>query len=273
MKRKILLLLLCLLFLGIFLYSGFRIWDILREYRAGEETYAALTAYVNIPEPTQPPQTKATMELPEEEVPVQTEAPADEILWPTVDFADLQAINPDVVAWIYMEGTQINYPVVRGEDNDQYLYRMIDGSYNGAGSIFMDYRNASDFTDRHTILYGHHMNNNTMFGFVADYVEQDLSKEYPYCQILTPEGNYKLEFFAGYVDDPSADAWQLQFGSDEEYGRWLEWSAERSAFTNPLMPTPEDRVVTLSTCSYEFSDARCVLLGVLRPASAESLAE
>lgn len=268
MKRKIPLMLLCLLFLGVFLYSGFRILNILREYRAGEQTYEALMEYVQIPEAAPPSRTEAPEAAPAQER-VQTRTPGDETIWPEVDFEALQAVNPDIVAWIYMEGTTINYPVVQGEDNSQYLDRLFDGTYNSSGSIFMDYRNAPDFSGRHTILYGHHMRNGSMFAVIADYVAQDLSKEYPFCQILTPEGNYKLEFFAGYVDDPNADAWQLEFASDEEYGQWLEWSAERSAFASAVIPTAQDRVVTLSTCSYEFSDARCVLLGILRPAPAE----
>lgn len=269
MKRKIPFLILSLVFLGMFLYSGYRILGILREYRAGEQTYAALSEYVQVPETTAPTKKTSKKKTPKEDVPAETEALKDEINWPTVDFAALQAINPDVVAWIYMEGTQINYPVVRGEDNDEYLYRMIDGNYNSAGSIFMDYRNEPDFSERHTILYGHHMNNGSMFALISDYVAEDLSEEYPYCLILTPEGNYKLEFFAGYVDDPNADAWQLDFSSDEAYSQWLEWSAEQSAFLCPFTPTPEDRVVTLSTCSYAFDDARCVLVGVLRSAQQE----
>lgn len=270
MKRKIPLLLLCLLFLGLFCYSGFRLLQIQREYRISDQTYEALTEYVQIPETTQPVPTERIPETSEQTpapTPEQDQPEEEKILWPTVDFDALQAINPDIVAWIYIEGTPINYPVVRGEDNDKYLYQLFDGTYNSSGSIFMDYRNRRDFSDKHTILYGHHMSGDGMFSWVYEYVAQDYSQAYPTCLVLTPEGNYTLEFFAGYVDDLNSDAWRLNFSSDEAFGLWLEQSIENSAFTSAVIPTSQDRVVTFSTCAYDFDDARCVLLGILRPAS------
>ena len=269
MKRKIPLLLLCLLFLGIFLYSGIRILGILREYRVGKQTYEALTEFVQIPETTQPASETTRPDKKEKPstalLPEQTQPAEEEIIWPVVDFEGLQDINPDVAAWIYVEGTPINYPVVRGEDNDEYLYQLFDGTYNSSGSIFMDYRNERDFSDRHTILYGHHMSGDGMFAWVNEYVAQDFSKEHPTCLLLTPEANYTLEFFAGYVDDTDSDAWRLNFSSDEAYGLWLEQSIEKSTFTGSVIPTSQERVVTFSTCAYDFEDARCVLLGVLKP--------
>lgn len=270
MKRKIPLLLLSLMFLSMAGYSGYQLLMEYQEYKAGEEAYDSLSQYIQLaetpPSATEqsgPPVTVSdTVESTAETMPTETRE-MDPAVWPTVDFESLQDINPDVVAWICLEGTVINYPVVQGSDNSEYLYRLVDGTSNSAGSIFMDYRNQPDFTGRNTVLYGHHMKNKTMFGSIVNYKEQSFYDEHPACLILTPEGNYTLEFFAGFVANLNSDAWKLKFESDDEYGEWLEQAVASSTFQSKICPTPQDRVVTLSTCSYEYDDARYVLLGVL----------
>lgn len=268
MKRKIPLILLCVLFLSIAGYFGTRSYLEWNEYRVGEKTYEELTQYVHFEtpsasEPIQPKEaTYAAKETrPDEPAPVQV---PDDTNWPTIDFEALLAINPDVVAWIYIDGTNINYPVVQGEDNSYYLNRLLDGTYNGAGTIFLDYRNESDLSDRNSIFYGHHMQNGTMFQQITKYREQSFYDEHPVCLIMTPNGNYKLEFFAGYVIDLNSQAWKMEFASDEEYAQWLEEAMARSTFTGNVRPAAQDRVVTLSTCTYEYNDARFVLVGILR---------
>lgn len=269
MKRKIPLILLCLLFLGMAGYFGTRLYLEWNEYRVGEKTYNELTQYIHL---EAPPATEAV--TPKEESPAESEPlpdepePAqapDDTSWPAVDFDALLEINPDVVAWIYIEGTNINYPVVQGEDNSYYLTHLLDGTYNGAGTIFLDYRNESDLSDRNSVFYGHHMNNGTMFQQITKYKEQSFYDEHPVCLIMTPNGNYKLEFFAGYVIDMNSQTWKIEFESDEEYAGWLEEALSRSLFTSTVEPTAQDRVVTFSTCTYEYNDARFVLAGVLKP--------
>ncbi len=267
MKRKIPLILLCIVFLGITGYFGIRLYREWSEYRRGETVYEALAQYVR----SEPSPTKEEVAMEQETLPSTStvtieyeQSPATQPAnRPTVDFESLQAINPDVIAWIIMEGTNINYPVVQGKDNSEYLYKLVDGSSNSAGSIFMDYRNHTDFIGRNTVLYGHHMKNETMFAPITNYKKQSFYDEHPTCLILTPEGNYTLEFFAGYVASMNSDAWKLEFESDDEYGAWLEQSVANSTFQSNICPTPQDRVVTLSTCSYEYDDARYVLLGIL----------
>ncbi len=268
MKRKIPLLLLCMVFLGVAGYFGIRLYKQWNTYRMGEEAYEALAQYVHLDSsPVREEITKEQEPMPTDTTQCEQEpaTQSDETSWPTVDFEALQAINPDIVAWIFMEGTNINYPVVQGDDNSEYLYRLADGTSNSAGSIFMDYRNRSDFIGRNTVLYGHHMKNETMFGAIVNYKEQSFYEKHPACLLLTPEGNYTLEFFAGYVANLNSDAWKLEFESDEEYGAWLEWAVAKSTFQSKICPTAQDRVMTLSTCSYEYDDARYVLLGILTP--------
>jgi len=273
MKRKLLLLLLCVVFLVMTGYFGVRLYNTWSEYKKGEEAYASLSQYVQLetapaekptePVPKEEPKAEPTQE-PEQETVPPTKEP-DPINWPVVDFEALHEINPQVVAWLYIEGTSINYPVMQGTDNHYYLDRLIDGTYNWVGSLFMDYRNDPALTDKNTVIYGHHMRNGTtMFADVAKYTDQVYYDEHPVCLVITPDGNYTLEFFAGYVTDMNTQAWKLEFGSDEEFKIWTEDAIARSTFKAEVTPEPEDRVMTFSTCSYEFSDARYVLLGILK---------
>lgn len=269
MKRRIPLLLLCIAFLGMTGFFGSRLLQGWSQYRAGEKTYRDLTQYVHQASDPAPERIIPTQALADDEADASREteessAPPEDTVWPQVDFEALRDINPDIVAWIYIEGTNIHYPVVKGNDNSYYLNRLFDGSVNGAGSIFMDYRNEADLSDRNTILYGHNMQNGSMFAQITKYRDQAFYDAHPTCLIMTPQGNYKLEFFAGYVTNMNDDAWKLEFATDEEYLLWLEDAGARSTFTSMVEPTPQDRVVTLSTCTYEYNDARYVLVGILK---------
>lgn len=263
MKRKPVLTLIFLLFLSVAIFSGYKIVSILAEYRSGENTYSQVQQYVHLPE-VEAPATKATEPAEPEETEAVTEPEEEPIQFPEVDFDALLEINEDVVAWVYIEGTNINYPVVRGEDNRHYLSTMIDGSYNGAGSIFMDYRNQPDLSDPHTILYGHNMKNKTMFAHILNYKDQAYYDAHPAGMLMTPEGNYQFEVVAAYVANLADPAWQLEFFSEEDALQWVRDAMGRSDFTTTAEPKLGDRFLTLSTCSYEYNDARFVLVGILK---------
>lgn len=187
------------------------------------------------------------------------------ITWPVVDFAALKGINSNCVAWIRIDGTEIDYPVVQGHDNSFYLKHLFDGEWNSAGCIFLDSRVEPDLSDRHSVLYGHHMKNGTMFSDISNYKDQTFYENHTTGMILTPSKNYRIEFFAGYVvgaDDETA--WKVTFATEDEYADWLNETVGRSWFKSEGIPTAEDRVITLSTCSYEFNNARFVLIGRLK---------
>ena len=286
MKRKILLILLCVIFLGIAGYSGLGLYREWREYRVGEQAYEELTQYIHMAETaaaeTEPPETVLPATVPPsdpqpdseptegESLPEATEAPPaeteppDTTVWPEVDFEALREINSQVVGWIYIEGTAINYPVVRGTDNSYYLDRLFDGTKNKAGSIFMDYRNSPDLSDRNTVLYGHHLQSGAMFHDIVLYKDQSFYEEHPTALLMTPEGNYKIQLVAGYVTDMNSDAWKMEFESDVEFALWLEQGIIQSTFRSTVRPTARDRVVTFSTCTYEYNDARYVLVGIIQ---------
>lgn len=252
MKRKLPLILLSIAFLAIAVFSGYQLAGILSEYWVGEQTYDDLEQYVSVTSPTPP--------VDEEEEPT----PVDDTVWPSVDFEALKAINPDIVGWIYLEGTEINYPVVRGSDNDYYLNKLYDGTPNGSGSIFMDYRNEPNFVDKNNILYGHSMKNGTMFTAIKRFKNQEYYDEHPIALLMTPDKNYKVEFFTGYIANVEQDAWNYYFDTEEAFQHWLDSSKSKSTFTSEVVPTVDDEVLTLSTCTYEFDNARYVLVGVMR---------
>ena len=264
MKRKIPLLLLLLLFLGVGVFSGVRLYQIRQEYKVSEAAYDALGQYIKLPapKPAQPDAGPQPEDTPDADQPVEAAPVSD---FPVVDFEGLWEICPDVVAWLAIDDTVVSYPVVQADDNAYYLRRLIDGTSNKAGSLFMDYENSYDFTDKNTVIYGHNLKAGTMFHTITKYKKQSFFDEHPTARIMTPDGNYTLEFFAGYVASLDDEAWKIEFDSDEEFEDWLEDAEDKSTFQSDVIPTADDRVVTLSTCSYEFNDARYVLLGVLRP--------
>lgn len=102
-----------------------------------------------------------------------------------------------------------------------------------------------------------------MFQNLMSYKDQAFYDDHPTAQLITPNGSNMIEFFAGYVADVDSDAWELDFTSDEDFGEWLASAMERSVFKSKVIPTAADRVVTLSTCSYEFYNARFVLLAII----------
>ena len=181
-----------------------------------------------------------------------------------VDFTVLQETNPDVIGWLYCPDTPINLPVVQAEDNDYYLRRLPDGSWNNAGTLFADYRNAGDFSGWNTIIYGHNMKNDSMLGTLPNYSKQEYYAAHPVMWLLTPERDYKIELVAGYVTSSTSDIYCV-VQTDEEALALAQNAVQASDFTTDIPLEPGDRFVTLSTCSYEYDNARYVLVGRLVP--------
>jgi sortase B len=239
------------------LFSGYKIAEKLLEYKQGTDAYTALEEYLR-PPPARP----TAQSAPPEEVP-----PESGVDWPLVDFDGLRAVNADLAAWLICPGTEVNYPVAHGADNSFYLTHMFDLTYNKSGTLFVDARNSAGFLDRNTIIYGHNMRNHSMFWTLTQYKTQAYYDAHPTMWILTPEGNYTLELFAGYVASPDDDAWRIDFSGDDAYMDWLYLTAAGSTFQSTgVQLLADDRVVTLSTCSYEYNNARYIVVGKLVPA-------
>ena len=182
---------------------------------------------------------------------------------PEINFKALREVNPDVIGWIYSPNTTINYPVVQGDDNAYYLKHLADGTENRNGCPFLDVQNRSDFTDDNSIIYGHHMQNGTMFAGISWYEDQSYYDEHPVMYLMTPEAAYRIKLFSGYITTMDSSAYMQNFGSVREHIDWLKEVSGRSDFRANLEISAYDRVITLSTCAYRFENARYVLHGKL----------
>ncbi len=239
-KKRYVYLVLCAVLLAVMAFSGWKVFTILVEYRQGEQTYQQMEELSLLP--------------PAEE----------ENRTPSRNFEALWEVNPDVVAWISIPGTTIDYPVVQGLDDKYYLRRMITGEWNIAGSIFLDAQCSPDFSDPCSIIYGHNMRNSTMFSDLAKYKQQEFYDTYPIGQLETPEGIFEIKFFSGFVADSGHKVWDLS-QAREDFPSWVSEMAGQSQFQSGVVPRETDRILVLSTCSYEFDNARFVLLGMLLP--------
>ena len=256
---RFLLPLLLTVFLLIFSFSAYKLYSMYRGYKSAEKQYNDLSGqFLSTPAPTRPPSHS------DEPQPEETEPPKE--LSPiTVDFAELLRQSKDIVGWIYSPDTPINYPVVQAADNDFYLYNFIDGTYNGNGSIFMDCMCQKDMSSRNTIIYGHNMHDGSMFASLHMYRQEGYYKDHPVMYFNTPNGNYKLLVFSGYVSDPEGSAYWYDISDNDDYQRYLNESVSLSDFRADVVPTVEDKILTLSTCTYEYFDARYVIQAIVVP--------
>lgn len=161
-----------LLLLAVFLFSLYRVLHILQGYRTAQAVYDKAAQTYMLPVERMDGNTQA------EEVP------------PQIDFEGLRAVNRDVIGWIFIEGTDVNYPLLAGADNQQYLFQSYMKKYAVAGSIFLDYRCSTNLSDYHTVIYGHNMKNGMMFGELDAYQKADYLASHPYVYILMADGSW-----------------------------------------------------------------------------------
>lgn len=245
----------CLLLAVIF----FSIWNIAGYYIEGYRTreYSAyLRQEAGIVEQDQ--------EQKQDENETKVSAPPDsqQVITQRVDFEELQKISKDAVAWIYIPGTEIDYVIAQTDNNSYYLDSQLNGEHSASGTLFMDYRNAPDLSDWNTLIYGHHMKNGTMFGSLKNYKGQEYYESHPVVYLYTPKHNYKVELIAAYTTDTDDSIYTIP-RTKEERDKIVENAIEKSDFKADVSVENEDRLVTLSTCAYDFADARYVVLGKL----------
>ena len=166
-----------------------------------------------------------------------------------VNFTELLKKNPDTVGWIKVDGTKVNYPIVQAEDNDYYLSHAFNKRSNAGGWVFADYR--VDFKDfgRNTIIYGHNMNNKTMFGSIPNMLYSGYlnnSNNY-YIKISTPTSNTVWKVFSVYTIEPEVYYLKTNFRT-EPYDKFLNTLRDRSVYDFGIDVTTDDKILTLSTC-------------------------
>lgn len=230
--KKIRILILVIFMLS-FCFSIYKILDIFKELDEAENLKEELIEIIDIPD-----------------------VPSEEPEF-TINFDELRKINPDVVGWIVIEGIQVNYPIVQGNNNSFYLNHSYDKKWSGYGSIFMDYNSSSDFSDFNTFVYGHSTKNGTMFGELYKYMDVYFYNEHPNFYLYTPSGNYLIEIFSAYVDDTESDSYNQVFSSWENYKEYLDIITSKSKYkTNINVDYSWDRIITLYSCSKEANHSK-----------------
>lgn len=185
----------------------------------------------------------------------------------SVDFDALRAVNPDVIGWLYCPGTNIDYPVLKGADNDVYLRHDYTGEYNINGSVFIDSENQRDFSDANTIVYGHHMNEGVMFGSLENWGDQAFYEQHPVMWLLTPTQTYQVVIVSCHHVSAYSDMYDILRGHDETFEHFLAEAVAESEIipVEGATVNPDRNYIMLTTCSYIFDSARFVVHGKLVP--------
>ncbi len=262
--------------------SAYQLWQGMRIYAEGDQNYEQLQKQIRFTGPAQTeggqahiqPTAATWTDIPFTEwkqgtdVPATTATPAPirliELPPLLIDFQALRRINADAAAWLYCPDNVIDYPVMRANDYSYYLNHLPDGTKNANGSLFLDYNCPSDFSGRLSIIYGHAMKSGKMFGSLGDYKKQSYYDQYPYLYLYTPQGNYRVDLVYGTVI--GAGEWRDRaFMFEVNLDSLLQYASAHTTFKSPVLYSGSDRFIALSTCSYEFDEARYVVIGVLRP--------
>lgn len=167
-----------------------------------------------------------------------------------VDFDELKKKNSDTVAWINVNNTNINYPIVQTDNNDFYLNHSYDKEYNEAGWVYLDYRNESSFSDKNTIIYAHSRLDKTMFGSLSKTLKPEWyeNKDNHIIRISNEKENSLWQIFSVYVIETENYYITTNFNSDDEYLKFLNTMKDRSKYDFDVNLSSTDRIITLSTC-------------------------
>ena len=221
---------------AIVVISGWKIYTIMRGYHEGQEVYKKIS-----------------------------EQTAAQGFTGDIDWDKLRKINPEVVGWLYYEDTVIDYPVVKGQDNDRYLYTMFDGSVGGFGTLFADAVTEAPFRQFNTIVYGHHMRDGSMFAPLKRLKDSSYAGEHPQLELITPEGKFHLLIWAFLNQPADSQIYMTNIHDKEERAAYLELIRDLADYTTDVEVSVEDRLVILSTCAYEYQDARYMVVGKMVP--------
>ena len=214
------------------------------------------------PEPEEEPEPEPTLEPTQEPVDYGICEPDREI-----DFETLTNRNTDVIAWINVPGTEIDYPVVISYDNYEYLVRDLDGKRSTSGTIFIDMINHPDFSERVTVMYGHNMRNGTKFAGLHKFRDAAFFAENREFKLYTPEGMRIYDIIAAYVTDDRNILYQTDYSDDVVWKEYIEKVFGNTDTRANLLILPvgeNDRILTLSTCVSGRDEERFLVQGLLR---------
>ncbi len=242
-----------LLIQGIFLglcicllcFSLYKLGSIFFEYQSGEKEYADLRQYL-LEEPASPEDIIPASADGESE-----DAEAEDLSVPMtrVDLPSLQEINEEAIGWIEIGGTSISYPMVYTTDNSYYLTHTFSKEKNKSGGIFVEASNEADFSDMHTIVYGHNMKDGSMFAGLKNYSKASYFEAHPYIYVDLADGSHCYQIFSCHEANTSDITYTIGFEADETYQTFLDSLKEASLYDTGVEVSQTEKVITLSTCT------------------------
>ncbi len=183
--------------------------------------------------------------------------------WPLMDFSQLKQSNAEIVAWLTLDNTTIDYPITQAPDNDTYLHIDAYGKKNKNGSAFLDYRLHADFSDPNNIVYGHNMESGKMFADINLFKDENYFHSHTSGWLYTPDKTYRLQLFEVAVVPSIGNAYTWSFEASSAWDAYLTQLSQDAKHKRDIDLQWGDRLLTLSTCSYEFKNARTILIAKL----------
>ena len=182
----------------------------------------------------------------------------------SITLGELMKLNKDVVGWIKIFDTHISYPVVQGKDNQEYLNKDVFGEFSFSGSIFLDYRNACDFTDSYSIIYGHHMEYGAMFGDVVEFKNDDYFQEHKTGALFLLDDTYKITLFACVeTQEFNNKIYNPIVQGKDNLDTLLKYIKDEAVQYRDISLNHDDKIIGLSTCAEAGTNERVVLFGRL----------
>ena len=172
-----------------------------------------------------------------------------------IDFKKLKSQNQDIAGWIYIRGTTIDYPIVQGKDNEEYLHQDFNKKKSSSGTIFLDNNCKKDFTSDNNIIYGHHMKNGTMFAQLLKFREKSFLKKHNEIMIFTPDRTIHLKVISAYAQK-AQNKIPVTFANDKQKKAYIKKIESMSEQTIKTSRINDSHIYTFVTCSYERDDNR-----------------
>lgn len=190
----------------------------------------------------------------------------------SASFEELLAINRDVRAWVTLDNTNIDYPVLQGETTLTYINRDVYGEFALAGSIFMDTRSDGEFKDQYSLIYGHDMVEGKMFGDLSLFKDEKFFQKNSTGKLILPDRSYDLKIYAALIVQASDEMIFNPDNHKDGLKKLIEYAETNALYLRPemteaLKKAADDglQILSLTTCSAEFTDARTIILAVMEP--------
>lgn len=181
-----------------------------------------------------------------------------------INWDKLRKTNEDVVGWIYLEDSNIDYPIVKSHDNKEYLTTLFDKTYGVSGSIFVDCETKNPFNQFSTVVYGHHMKDGSMFNNLKKFKDRDYADSHSRFELITPDAKYHLDV-AAFLNCPSDSYIYTPNIAEDGCDEFFQMVNVLAEYKTDVDLKYNDKIVVLSTCAYEYEGARYVIIGKLTP--------